>query len=242
MSPVYSCVVVTRRRVRTTTTLLATIVVSSVLLAGCSSSDRLSAGMTISSTGGAAGQPVVVAIGDSIMKGHGLTGSQAWPALIAKDNGWALTNLACDGAGFVTAGDANDCADDFAGLVAQAVKLNPRLILISGSSNDLGVDNNRLLPQTQSVIGALHSALPGATIVGISAVWNDTAAPDQVNDINDQMRSAIKLARGTYLDVGQPLAGHREWLQGDDVHPTATGQQVLATRIAAAIRSAKVTL
>ena len=48
--------------------------------------------------------PVVVAIGDSIMEGHGLDPSDAWPALLAKQNGWRLTNLASDGSGFATVG------------------------------------------------------------------------------------------------------------------------------------------
>ena len=88
----------------------------------------------------------------------------------------------------------------------------------------------------------LRDAPPKATIVGISTVWNDTKTPDQMDDINEQVRTAIKQVDGVYLDIGQPLAGHRNWLQADDVHPTAKGQRELAKAIAGAIRSAKLTL
>ncbi len=210
------------------------------LLAGCSSG-RLAID-AVSPSSAKSARPVVVAIGDSIMKGHGLDADEAWPALIAHDNDWRLTNLACDGAGFVTAGSANDCDADFSGLVDAAVALHPDLVLISGSSNDLGTDDGAIARNTSAVIDALRSRLPDATIVGISTVWNDTEAPDQVDDINEAVRSAVRAVHGTYLDIGQPLAGHREWLQSDDIHPTPKGQQVLAKRIADAVRSAKLTV
>lgn len=209
------------------------------LLAGCSSGRLAVDAIAPSSTHPA---PAVVAIGDSIMKGHGLDADQAWPALIAQQNDWHLTNLACDGAGFVTDGDPNDCDADFSGLVDAAVAAHPDLLLISGSSNDLGTDDGAIARNTADVIEALHARLPRATIVGISTVWNDTVAPDQVDDINEAVRTAVRGVGGTYLDIGQPLAGHRDWLQSDDIHPTQKGQEVLAKRIADAVRSAKLTI
>jgi len=186
--------------------------------------------------------PVVVAIGDSIMKGHGLSAAQAWPATLARSMGWNLTNLACDGAGFATAGDDNDCGADFSGLVHKAVALRPALILISGSSNDLGIDNDHLRTETDAVVANLRADLPTTAIVGISTVWNDSVAPDQMNDINDQVRAAIQRAEGSYLDIGQPLAGHQSWLQSDRVHPTARGQKELFEAITGAIRGAKLSI
>jgi acyl-CoA thioesterase-1 len=217
----------------------AVVLACAFALVGCTPKHaELSAGATTTS----AARPVVVAIGDSIMKGHSLIATEAWPALLAATNHWNLTNLACDGAGFVKTGDANDCGDDYSGLIAQTAALHPSLILISGSSNDLGEDNGELLAHTEAMLHALRIAAPKATIVGISTVWNDTEAPDQMNDINEQVRTAIKQVSGVYLDIGQPLAGHRDWLQADDVHPTAKGQRELAKAMAGAIRSAKLTL
>jgi acyl-CoA thioesterase-1 len=183
--------------------------------------------------------PVVVAIGDSIMKGHGLTPAEAWPSLLAVDDRWKLTNLACDGAGFLRAGNTDDCGNDYSGLVAEAVAKHPQLILISGSSNDLGLDDAQLKRQTDAVVSSLRKKLPNTVIVGISTVWNDTATPDQMNDINEQVKSAIAGAHGLYLNIGQPLAGHKEWLQDDDVHPTVEGQRRLALSISAALKKAE---
>jgi len=122
------------------------------------------------------------------------------------------------------------------------VALHPALIIISGSSNDLGIDNDHLRTQTDSVVSSLHAKLPATAILGISTVWNDTVAPEQMTDINEQVRAAILAVKGTYLDIGQPLAGHRTWLQSDRVHPTVRGQQELAEVITGAIRSAKLSI
>ena len=217
---------------------VAAVVIAALVLAACTSAPNL----VIDAKPSSAARPVVVAIGDSIMKGHGLPASEAWPALLAAQNHWALTNLACDGAGFVKTGDASDCGADFSGLVSKAVALHPSLILISGSSNDLGIEDSELQQQTASVVQSLRAKLPTTTIVGISTVWNNTATPDQMDDINEQVRHAVLAVKGVYLDIGQPLAGHREWLQRDDIHPTAKGQQELAKAIAGELRSAKLTL
>ncbi|MEO6941801.1 MAG: SGNH/GDSL hydrolase family protein [Terrimesophilobacter sp.] len=217
---------------------VAAFIACALLLAGCGNSNTHFAAAARSS----APKMTVVAIGDSIMRGNGLSPAQAWPALVAASNNWSLTNLACDGAGFVALGVANQCGSDFSGLVAKAASLHPALILISGSSNDLGVDDGLLGAQTDAVVTALRSAIPTATIVGISTVWNDTDAPHQIADINTQVRDAVKQAGGVYLDIGQPLTGHADWLQSDDVHPTAEGQEVLAMAIDGAIRGANLTL
>lgn len=225
----------TSRRTRTCAILLAGAMLA---LTGCSHA----ALATDTKPSSSVNRPVVVAIGDSIMKGHGLSAAQAWPATLARSAGWDLTNLACDGAGFATAGDDNDCGADFSGLVNEALALHPALIIISGSSNDLGIDNDHLRTQTDSVVSSLHAKLPATAILGISTVWNDTVAPEQMTDINEQVRAAILAVKGTYLDIGQPLAGHRTWLQSDRVHPTVRGQQELAEVITGAIRSAKLSI
>lgn len=185
-----------------------------------------------------AAHPSVVAIGDSIMKGHGLPAGQAWPALLAAQNGWRLDNLACDGAGFLAVGNDADCGETFAGLVAKAVALHPRTVIIEGSSNDFGESNDQLLPETESQLAQLRVALPDAQIVGLSTVWGDTAVPAQLADVDAQVREAVTKVGGQFLEIGQPLSGHPEWMQSDDVHPTAAGQLAISAAVQAAFDAA----
>jgi acyl-CoA thioesterase-1 len=176
--------------------------------------------------------PVVVAIGDSIMEGHGLDPSQAWPAVLAQEYGWRLTNLASDGSGFVTSGNNGDT---FADQVAVAARLNPSIVLVSGSSNDLGSDDTMIAGETAATIRALHAALPRAEILAVSPVWNDKNVPPQLDDIDLDVVRAVSAVGGRTLDIGQPLFGQPALMQSDDVHPTPAGQQVIAAAVAQAL-------
>ena len=200
-------------------------IVAGVLLTGCSSPGWTSPhGLR------------VVAVGDSIMKGHGLRPSQAWPALLARDQGWRLDNLACDGAGFLAVGDDSDCGTTFAGLVRRAVAEHPDVVIVQGSSNDLGEKDSDLEQETERQLAQIRRALPHARILGLSTIWNDHTPPAQIGTITDQVRGAVHAVGGTFIDVGQPLEGHPAWMQHDDVHPTAQGQTAIWGAVLHALR------
>ena len=179
----------------------------------------------------------VLTIGDSVMKGFGVEPGQAWPELISQQNGWSLTTLACNGAGFLAIGNPDDCDSNFPSIVEAASSLHPDLVIIEGSSNDFGMSSSSLLESTVGAVSALHAKFPRAKIVGLSTVWGDTTVPDEIAEIDSQVQQAMTQVGGTYVDLGQPLSGHPELMQSDDVHPTAAGQQVLAAAIKDALVS-----
>ena len=179
----------------------------------------------------------VLTIGDSVMKGFGVEPGQAWPELISQQNGWSLTTLACNGAGFLAIGNPDDCDSNFSSIVEAASSLHPDLVIIEGSSNDFGMSSSSLLESTVGAVSALHAKFPRAKIVGLSTVWGDTTVPDEIAEIDSQVQQAMTQVGGTYVDLGQPLSGHPELMQSDDVHPTAAGQQVLAAAIKDALVS-----
>ena len=177
----------------------------------------------------------VLTIGDSIMKGYGVSPADAWPELISAANGWDLTTLACDGAGFVDLGNPAECGDTLVDIVRSAATLHPDLIIIEGSSNDLEHPNSELLAATTSALTILRSEFPNAEIIGLSAIWPTTDPPAQLADINSQVQQAVTAVGGHYLDIGQPLVAHPKLMQDDGIHPTVAGQVVLATAIRTAI-------
>lgn len=211
--------------------------VLALALSGCAGAQHPLAAITA-----APPRPAVVTIGDSIMKGHGLTAAEAWPALLGAKDGVSLNNLACDGAGFLSVGTDTDCTDTFAALVDKTIKLAPRTVIIEGSSNDFGEDDKALYQVTVSEVKEIHRVLPNARIIGLSTVWNETTPPAQLASVNQQVARAVKDAGGTYLNIGQPLAGHPEWMQKDDVHPTAAGQVAIFTAVKDALADAKISL
>lgn len=213
-------------------------------LAGCAESSASADGAGGSSTSSAAaasGRPWdaapgarVVVIGDSISGGHGLPAEQAWPAVLARTERWQLTNLSCDGAGVLTEGDTDSCASAYEGLVQRAVALRPAVVLVQASSNDLGQDQDEVDGATEQLVADVHRLLPRARVVGLSAIWNEQQPPAQLAAISAALRSAIDEDGGTYVDVGQPLRGHADWMQSDDVHPTARGQRAVLAAVTAA--------
>jgi len=187
-----------------------------------------------------AGASRIVTIGDSIMAGYGLDPDQAWPALLAAEGDATVTNLGCSGAGFVADGD---CGVPFAGLIDAAVAAHPALVIIQSSDNDDGEDEATLADATMSTVVALHDALPAARIVGLSTLWNqDEDAPDEVESSTRALESAIAAVGGAFVDIGQPLQGNSDYLQWDDEHPTAAGQEALLSAIGSAFAGAGIAL
>lgn len=170
----------------------------------------------------------VVAIGDSIMDGHGLTQRQSWPEVVARDHGWRLTDLAADGDGFVAEGDDGT---SFADQVRAAIRLHPSTVILAGSSNDLGMPEAQVESAIRSVTRQLHAALPDAQLIAVSPVWNESAWPAQLDRIAQAVRSAVHAVGGTMLSFPDPLRGHPELMQADDVHPTVAGQLTIAASV-----------
>jgi acyl-CoA thioesterase-1 len=176
---------------------------------------------------------VVVAIGDSIMDGHGLKPTRAWPELIGQATNWQLTDLASDGTGFTAVGDDGDTFQDEA---VEAVALHPSIVIIAASSNDLGEDPTEVSDDVTATMSYLRDSLPDAQIIAFNAFWGADSPPPELAALDSDLEYASTVTGAHYLDIGQPLAGRPQLMQFDGVHPTARGLVVLAAAIAAAIR------
>ncbi len=180
----------------------------------------------------------IVMIGDSVMSGYGLDDGTNWPAILADRSGEDIVNLACPGAGFTSIGD---CDDDFAGIAAEAITLDPATVIIQSSDNDFGSDPDELDRTTLDTVRLLHAALPHTQIVGLSTVRYITeGSEDELAATAGALSDAIADVGGTYVDVGQPLAGQPDLVQDDEEHPTEDGQVALARAMQSALEDAGV--
>ncbi|MDQ1136911.1 acyl-CoA thioesterase-1 [Microbacterium sp. SORGH_AS 1204] len=180
----------------------------------------------------------VVTLGDSIMSGFGLSPRDAWPSLLAERARISVTNLACPGMGFVVQGD---CGTPYSGLIPAIAALQPDLLIVQSSSNDFWLDSDEISDDTVDTIETLHAAAPAARIIALSTIWNDDPeVPDDTAVTSEALRDAVESVGGVYIDLGQPLAGHPDWLQPDDVHPTARGQRAIEQTVMSALQDAGV--
>jgi acyl-CoA thioesterase-1 len=177
----------------------------------------------------------VLTIGDSIMNGFGLPAGQDWPTLLASANGWSVTNAACDGAGVIQVGNANECDSNFAGIIDAEASQQPDIVIFQGSSNDFGESNSALLAATIAELQTIRADFPSAQIVGLSTLWGYTDTPAQLDQINAQVQQAVEAVGGTYVDLGQPFSGRPDLMQASDVHPTAAGQAIIASEVQTAL-------
>lgn len=216
-------------------------VVAAVGVAGYDLTDAARSSATGASATPSVAQQHVVTIGDSIMAGYGLDDpDDAWPTLVARSKGFDVTNLACSGAGFIADGQ---CGTDFDGLVSKAVAAAPSLVVVQSSDNDLGQSTSDIRDATDATVEHLHRALPHAGIVGISTLWDQPGdVPDEVGASSAALQHAVQAVGGTFVDIGQPIAGRDGLLQSDDEHPTDAGQAALATAITADLEHAGIRL
>lgn len=166
---------------------------------------------------------VVLALGDSITAGYGLSPEQAWPALLASQTGWTIVNGGVSGN---TAGDA------LARLPALLDKHAPKLVLVILGGNDM----LRKVPETQTrqdlarvlkqardrEARAVLIATPKPSVAG--AVFQRLSAPPFYTEIAREM--GVPLLADAVPDV---LSDPE--LKLDPLHPNAEGHRALAGKL-----------
>lgn len=177
-------------------------------------------------------QVVAAAIGDSIAIGNGVPADDAWPLLVADHFGWTLSDFAESAAGFTAPGLNTHIFDD---QVSAVIRLHPDVVIVGATRNDVFAPTATLRTAATAALQRLRAALPDARIIGVSALWGSDQMPSQVPVISATVKAAVLGVGGMWVDLGQPFAGHPELVQKDHVHPTVTGQQLIAKRIVAAI-------
>ncbi|GLZ51531.1 SGNH/GDSL hydrolase family protein [Actinomycetospora sp. NBRC 106378] len=181
--------------------------------------------------------PVAV-IGDSISAGtpYGGRGVTNWTALVETAEHWLVTNTAIGGTGYVNAGSA---APFQAAQLERAVAARPRLVVVEGSRNDIGLPPEHVRNAADRLYRELTARLPGTRIVVVGPFWN-AGTSTKAFAVRDALASAARDAGATFVD---PMA--ENWFTGaydggpliaaDGVHPTDAGHALYARRLQAAL-------
>ncbi|WP_244528290.1 MULTISPECIES: SGNH/GDSL hydrolase family protein [unclassified Leifsonia] len=181
----------------------------------------------------ASSKPVIAAaIGDSIAIGNGVPAEDAWPLLVAQHFGWTLSDFAESAAGFTAPGLNTHIFND---QVSAVIRVHPDVVIVGATRNDVFASPATLSAAATAALDRLHAALPHARIIGVSALWGSDPAPAEVPVISQTVKAAVLAVGGSWVDLGQPFAGHPELVLADHVHPTVEGQKLLAQRVSSAI-------
>lgn len=190
-----------------------------LLLAGCGETEKFPALPPGS---------VVLALGDSLTAGAGVTTEQAWPALLAQRTGWDVINGGVNG---------DTSAQGLQRLPALLDEFHPVLVLVTLGGNDM----LRHLPLSETednltkVIvkcklenaGVVLLATPQPSIAG--AVLRNLSAPDFYRQVAATQQ--VPLIEDAIAEVlSDPL------LKGDQVHPNAEGHALLSGKILDGLR------
>ena len=171
----------------------------------------------------------VVALGDSLTAGAGVTPEEAWPNLLAKRTGWAVIN------GGVS-GDTSRAA--LHRLPALLDEHNPVLVLVALGGNDM----LRRIPQEETIANLGQTlamikahgakpvllATPQPSVAG--AVFQNLSAADFYKRVAEEQQ--VPLIEDAIADaLSDPQ------MKGDPLHPNAAGHVQLSQKILDVLKS-----
>jgi lysophospholipase L1-like esterase len=165
----------------------------------------------------------VLALGDSLTEGAGVSAEQAWPALLEQRTGWLVIN------GGVS-GDTSGAA--LKRLPALLKQHEPVLVLVTLGGNDMlrHVPQQETVANLKKILGLIKAdgakavllATPEPSIAG--AVFQNLSPPDFYRELAETLN--VPLIEDAIADV---LSDPR--LKGDPLHPSAEGHALLSEKI-----------
>ncbi|KQQ00699.1 MULTISPECIES: SGNH/GDSL hydrolase family protein [unclassified Rathayibacter] len=176
----------------------------------------------------------VTVVGDSIVRGYGLEPEAAWPILAGDAFGWSVTNLGCDGGGFVQPGACEAPIGDRGEEIAET---DPDVVVVIASSNDLGSPSDEVAEAIPPAIASITEAVPTARLIALDSVWGPDPRPSDLDEYDAALVAAVTAAGGVALEYPDPLRTDG-LLAEDGVHPTEAGQLALAEAFALAVEKA----
>jgi lysophospholipase L1-like esterase len=172
-----------------------------------------------------------VFVGDSYTAGAGATDSSVSFARLATDRmGWDLVNLGRGGTSYLATSDAAGCGlaycPNYVEMIPTVAAADPDVVVISGGRNDtMGPE---VAAQIERLYTELRAAVPDAQILALSPLADDDAAPPGFARMGATIKASVEETGGSYLDLGQPLAGRPELISDDGIHPNDKGHAAIA--------------
>jgi acyl-CoA thioesterase I len=173
----------------------------------------------------------IVALGDSLTAGYGLSRKQAYPALIAEKMRAAGYEFEVVNAG--SSGDTTTGGLRRLPAILRAHK-NIDIFILELGINDAfrGVPIDQLRANLQAIIDLVRARHPGVAIVIAGMQLPDYSNDDYVGAFGGIFAALAEKNRATLIPyLLEGVGGNPALNQWDSVHPNAAGQRVLAENV-----------
>ena len=187
-------------------------------------------GLFEGSTPARAGQPVIVAVGDSITAGFGLSEREAWPAVLAgtlNKSGTPVTMINAGVSGDTTAGGRARLAWSLDGTDP---KPTAAIVALGGNDALRALDPELAYQNLDAILTELKKRKLKILLAGMLAPPN--LGPDygrKFQAIYTRLAQKHNVLLFPFLLEG--VAADPDLNQADGIHPTAAGQKVIAGNI-----------
>lgn len=173
----------------------------------------------------------IVALGDSLTAGYGLSRKDAWPALIAEKMraaGYEFEVVNAGSSGDTTAGGLRRLP----ALLRAHKKIDFFILELGINDAFRGVDLEQVRDNLQAIIAQTRSRHPEAKIIVAGMQLPGYSSEDYVSAFG-AMFASVAEKNGTALIPFflEGVAGNPALNQWDRVHPNAAGQRVLAENV-----------
>ncbi len=156
-----------------------------------------------------------------------------WPTLMAQRTGWAVSNFALPGAGFVADGRGGHA---FTYQVDRALAAHPQIIVIVTDQADLSFAD--MGPVRIGAIDAVNKIkLGGQRAMLIGPTWYEIQVPTSVRRLSAVVQEVALSAGIPFLDALDPPWLSEDLMQSNLSSPNDAGQSVIADQIAAWLRT-----
>lgn len=173
----------------------------------------------------------IVALGDSLTAGYGLSRQQAWPALIAEKMraaGYEFEIVNAGSSGDTTAGGLRRLP----AILRTHRKID--IFIVELGINDVfrGVDLSQIRQNLQAIIDLTRARHPNVAIVVAGMQLPGYSSEDYVSAFGSMFASLAQKNRASLIPFFlEGVAGDPALNQWDRVHPNAGGQRVLAENV-----------
>lgn len=157
----------------------------------------------------------IVAFGDSLTEGYGVSPEKSYPAVLAGKLGKGVVNL----------GKSGETAVEGALRVPQVLTYSPYMVLIEFGANDF-----MRAMSTQDAIKAVGEIVDSVQRAGAIAVIVDTGAPG-MGAYSKAYKKMARQKKAVFVPGIMTDIFNKKELKSDSVHPNAKGYEMVAEKI-----------